>query len=148
VEVAERVAATHEADQVVGYLHPDLVLVDPTTRALTAVAQRPIRADAAAEPIDGARRFFGVEFLSPSELQGRTPRLADDVFRLGALVWRWRHGADPFAGAFPDRLERSLAGVPAGGAGDDLDDLLRRCFAADPASRPSARRIAEGLTRT
>ncbi len=146
LELADRISATHDAGSTVGYLQPELVLVDPTSQRLAGVAQRPVRADAAAGPINGAPRFFGAAYLTPSELRGRPPTPPDDVFRMAAFVWRWRHGADPFDGSLPDRLARTLAGTPNdGGRRDDVDDLLLRAVDADPAARPSARELLAAL---
>lgn len=150
--MAEHFASAHAAGTIVGHLVPELVFVDPGSLVLVGFAQRALRADAGAAPIDGAGRLFGAAYLTPSGIQGRPGTPPDDVFLLAALLWRWRHATDPFEGSLLDRMTRTVAGEPVSGAPeranpdlDPLDSLLLRAFAPQPERRPSAAELAAAL---
>jgi len=150
--LAERFAAAHAAGETVGHLVPELVFVDPASLALCGCAQRSLRADAGAAPLDGARRLFAASYLTPSVVQGRAATPEDDVFLLAALLWRWRHGTDPFEGPLLERMTRTAAGRPVSGAAqeagvgpDPLDALLLRAFEARPERRPSIVELIDAL---
>lgn len=150
--LAERFASAHEAGSTVGRLVPEVIFVDPGSMALVGCAQRALRADAAAAPIDGAGRLFGAAYLAPNAIQGRPTTADDDVFLLAALLWRWRHGTDPFEGPLLERITRTVAGGPVSSASadgvrgvDPLDELLLRAFAAIPERRPSAAELLAAL---
>ena len=149
--LAARFAAAHASGAIVGHLVPELVFVDPESLALAGCAQRALRADAAAAPMDGAGRLFGASYLTPSVIQGHPPTPADDVFLLAALLWRWRHGTDPFEGPLLERMSRTVVGGPVSGADqasgdpDPLDTWLLRAFDARPDRRPSASELAAAL---
>ena len=152
LELTRRMVAEHAGGGLVGRLHPATVLVDPDTKTLVAVAQRPLRiADIAA--VEGDRPLLGYRTLAPGDLAGQASR-ADDVFRLGVLLWQWRHGNHPF-GNLPDgELLGALAGVDAAVAPatpdptDDLDRTLVACFAPTPEARPSASEVLAALEAT
>lgn len=156
--VAERVATAHARGETVGWLHPALVLVDPDSLDLVAVAQRPLRASLAAPAGEGSAPLFGLAYLAPSDVRNRPATIADDVHRLAALVWRWRHGSAPFAGVSEAEHLHLLAGAasgpPIGGRGraaavdrpmDDLDGLLAKAIQPDARDRPTARDIVAAL---
>ena len=151
--MAEQFASAHAAGSTVGHLVPELVFVDPESLALAGFAQRALRADAGAAPIDGSGRLFGAAYLTPSGIQGRPATPADDVFLLAALLWRSRHGTDPFEGPLLDRMARTVAGEPVSGASepanpdhlDPLDSLLLRAFSRAADRRPSAAELAAAL---
>lgn len=150
--MAERFATANADGVTVGHLVPELVFVDPHSLELVGFAQRPLRADAGAAPIHGAGRLFGAAYRTPSGLKSLPGTPADDVFLLAALLWRWRHGTDPFEGPLLDRMTRTVAGQPVSGAAegssldrDSLDSLLLRAFAAVPERRPSAADLAAAL---
>lgn len=150
--LSERFAATHASGGIVGRLVPELVFVDPASMALVGCAQRSLRADAGAAPMDGAGRLFGAAYLTPSAIQGRPAMQEDDVFLLAALVWRWRHGTDPFEGPLLERMTRTVDGGPVSGAPeageagfDSVDALLLRAFDVRPDRRPSAAELAAAL---
>lgn len=148
VDLAARVAAAHAAGRVVGRTEPALVFVSPDDGALAGVAQRPLRAEAAAAKAEGAASLFGVAFLTPGDVRGDPPSRHDDTFRLASMVWRWRHGAEPLAGwSLADRLSHLAGHGPAswtaehGGrtsAPDTLDSLLIAMLDPGNTGGPSA----------
>lgn len=148
--LAGRFAATHAAGSTVGHLVPELVFVDPGKLELAGCAQRALRADAAAAPLDGAGRLFGAGYLTPSAIQGRPATPEDDAFLLAALLWRWRHGTDPFEGPLLERMTRTVAGGPVTGAptgplAHSIDSLLLRAFTPRAQGRPSAAELMTAL---
>jgi hypothetical protein len=149
--LVERVVSVHEAGDVVGPLHPAVVLVGAGTAGLLGVAQRPLRV-AAAIGVEGDRPLFGYGHLAPNDVVGGGTTASDDVFRLGLLVWGWRHGTHPLGhGSDSARLAtlaelaagRAVAGLPT--PGDSLDALLLACLGPSPADRPSARELRTAL---
>jgi hypothetical protein len=133
---------------IVGHLVPELVFVDPRSLVLHGCGQRALRADAAAQPIDGAGRLFGAAYLTAGAVLGRPANQADDVFLLAAILWRWRHGSDPFEGPLLERMTRTIAGTPVAGvpeAPGAVDAMLLRAFAANPERRPSSAELAASL---
>ncbi|MFI1333409.1 serine/threonine-protein kinase [Streptomyces sp. NPDC020845] len=89
-----------------------------------------------------------VAFTSPEQARGEESGAASDVFSLGATMFYLAVGRPPYAetGEVPQLLGRAaqgrfdLTGLPA-----ELDGLVRRCLAADPAGRPSPRELFEAL---
>ncbi|MEO8272457.1 MAG: hypothetical protein ABI620_00145 [Chloroflexota bacterium] len=147
VALARLLAEAHGRGELVGYLHPDLVFVDPATGSLVAVAQRPIRAALAAPAWEGDAALFGLDYLTPGDVRRREPSAGDDIHRLAGLIWRWRHGVPPFRGlSEAEHLNRlASAGARPGGAAasvdqptDDLDELLATALRPDLHERPSA----------
>jgi len=152
VAAAGRVVQAHERGETVGWLHPALVFMDPRSGALVAIAQRPLRVGAAAPGGEGDPPLFGLAYSAPSDVRNRPSTVADDIHRLAALVWRWRHGVPPFDGLSELAHLQRLAGVPTGAgdppvaasidaASDPLDLALARALRPDARDRPSAAHI-------
>jgi hypothetical protein len=150
-DLAQRFAAAHASGSIVGRLVPELVFVDPRSLVLVGCAQRTLRADAAAAPMDGAGRLFGAAYLTPSAIQNQPPTPEDDVFLLAALLWRWRHGIDPFEGPLLERMTLTVEGGPVARGADEanpdnpLDLALLRAFDPRPDRRPSAAELVTAL---
>jgi hypothetical protein len=138
-QLARHVAAAHAAGALAGPLHPALIFVDGDGR-LAAIGQRSLRARQG--PQDNAAPLFGAAYLTPPEALGHPPTASDDVFRLAALFWRWRHGSAPF-GSGPDEVLAVVRGQPRVPPTDDLDHRLMAAFDLDPARRPTALKLAE-----
>ncbi|MGW3566699.1 serine/threonine-protein kinase [Streptomyces sp. NPDC000941] len=93
-----------------------------------------------------------IAFTSPEQARGEESGAASDVFSLGATMFYLAVGRPPYAppyaeaGEVPQLLGRvaqgrlDLTGLPA-----ELDGLVRRCLAADPADRPSPRELLGAL---
>jgi hypothetical protein len=142
LDVAAAVVAAHARDRLTGPLHPALVFVTDDGR-LAGISQRILRSRVAA-PEEGRAALFASMYPTPGELRGEPPAPADDVFRLAALVWRWRHGRAPF-GSDATELSGTLTGSPRDAPTDELDRLLVRAFAPDPEARPAAAELAAAL---
>ena len=152
--LATRFADAHAAGRVVGELHPTLVFVD-SDGELVACAQRPLRAERAAgraahgtqngSTRSGMAPMFFDWYLTRAEVRGEpSASQSEDVFRLAAMVWRWRRGVSPF-GAGADRLTNTIEGRPVHPPADDLDRTLVRAFAPNATERPSAADLVAAL---
>jgi len=142
LELARRILTEHLRGAAVGRLHPATVLVEPADHALVAVAQRPLRI-ATSVAVEGDRPLLGYSTWTPGDAGREPPSMADDVFRLAILLWRWRHASHPF-GTLPDGELLELLGQVATGSApplplpaDDLDRMLIACLVPAPAARPT-----------
>ena len=148
--LVEAVWTAHAEGEVMGAIVPELVFVDPSAYELVGVAQRPLRAEAAAIPKHGEPPLYGVAAMTPAGIHGRPDGPPEDVFRIATILWRWRHGADPLGGSSSfDRMAILSGGMPGyetsaaspavrAGVGDRLDALLVEAMALDPLVRPTA----------
>jgi hypothetical protein len=92
-------------------------------------------------------------YISPERLRGREGGPAADVWAVGVLLWEALAGYHPFWNGSP--LETAKR-IEAGGASLEkprpdlprpLLALVDRALAADPARRPTATKLAQGLRR-
>jgi hypothetical protein len=143
--LAEQVAACHASGQLVGPLHPALVFADPLTSALAGCAQRPLRIAAAHGPSEGQAPLFDASYRTRGEIRGDPVSETDDVFRLAAMLWRWRHGTDPFGGGGMDELSGIVTGDPVTPVTDALDRRLVEAFSTSHRDRPGAAELVAAL---
>ncbi|GLZ55069.1 serine/threonine protein kinase [Actinomycetospora sp. NBRC 106378] len=90
-------------------------------------------------------------FAAPEHLRGEPVDARTDVYSLGCVLYTCLTGHAPYRGSVTEVIDAHLAGdVPtvSGGAaalGPEVDALLRRALAVDPARRPgSARDLVTG----
>jgi hypothetical protein len=107
-----------------------------------------------ASQLTATGQFFGTPlYMSPEQALGRTVDPRSDVFSLGAVFYEMLTGRKAFAGdsvhqivlqvveGEPPPASSGVAGLPP-----DLDYVLARCLAKDPARRyPNGRTLAEDL---
>lgn len=159
-EIAEGLAAAHEAGVVHGELIPGKVFVtrDGSVKLLDAGLWRlavPTGVDISQEDTVRATRLSTgmVAGLAPEQISGSEPDARSDVFALGALIYEMVSGRHPFAEASPaDSMHRVLEREPepvtelALEAPAALDRVLARAMAKQPAARyPSAVKMAAAL---
>ncbi|HSO38054.1 MAG TPA: hypothetical protein VLT33_36250, partial [Labilithrix sp.] len=153
VSLAAQLADAHAAGRVVGALHPALVFVDDRG-ALVGCAQRVLRAEGAlfaasraAATRCGTVPMFFDSYFTPREVRGQPgdDDASEDVFRLAAMVWRWRRRARPFGSDDIAWLQNTMNGTPVHAPADDFDRLLLRALAVEGRERPSALRILAAL---
>jgi hypothetical protein len=132
--IADGLAVLHEA----GVVHRDL----KPANVLLADDGTPLLADfglAAAVGDADAPRGGSPFSMSPQQLDAAPPATADDVYAFGALAYELLSGYPPF---YPDaRPERVRGEEPAPLPADAnvppaLEQLILRCLAKDPESRP------------
>ncbi len=86
-------------------------------------------------------------FMSPEQAEGRRVGPASDVFSLGSVIAFAATGAAPFGGEEPIttvyrvvHAEPDLSSVPV-----PFRDLVTRCLAKDPTSRPTLAQVIEAV---
>ena len=95
-------------------------------------------------------------YMSPQQMDGRTPRVTDDIYSLGALIYELFTGKPPFfrgdiphqvRNIEPPTIEERLDEfglknpIPA-----DVSAMIMACLSKDPGNRPqSARAVAEWI---
>ncbi|MGI5203393.1 protein kinase domain-containing protein [Spirillospora sp. CA-108201] len=86
-------------------------------------------------------------FMAPEQLDGRGASPASDVFAWGATVAFAARGGPCFAGnSLPAVIHRIISGEPdLGGLDGMLLKAVRAALAKDPARRPSAQSLLDGL---
>jgi predicted Ser/Thr protein kinase len=169
-QVSEGLAALHEAGVVHRDLKPANVLVDPADTiakicdfGIATLDERPGVLDDTVEGSDptlSAVRLTrtGIvlgtpQYMAP-ELAGgaRMATSAADMFALGILGYEllglgYPFTAPPVVDAIYGRENSRRRLLTTQRVGDDLTELLDACLEAEPSRRPSARAVAERLTR-
>lgn len=87
--------------------------------------------------------------MAPEQWDGR-PELASDVYALGCLIYDLVTGSPPFDGSLPELMIAHLEQRPArpswlASCPIELERIIMRALAKDPAHRPSMREIAAAL---
>ncbi|MGH3388240.1 MAG: serine/threonine-protein kinase [Actinomadura sp.] len=145
VGVATALTAIHGA----GVVHRDL---KPANVLLSALGPRVIdfgiaRAlDTVAETRTG--NFIGTPaYMAPEVIEGAHATPASDIFAWGAVVAFAGTGISPFRGdTVPAVLYRITHGEPqTDGLDDEVRQLVEHAMAKDPALRPSAQELLDGL---
>ena len=144
-QVADAVSYCHRALVAHGDIKPGNVLVDEQGRARLldfGIAAR--MADSAKEPGSASvGRWCSPGYASPERLAGQAPSIDDDVFALGALLYRILNGRGIRSAPEQTRLLSGRAGDGRDGtaraasdSGDaDLDAIVMRALAHDPEAR-------------
>jgi serine/threonine protein kinase len=145
VGVATALTAIHGA----GVVHRDL---KPANVLLSALGPRVIdfgiaqALDTVAETRTG--NFIGTPaYMAPEVIEGDRATPASDIFAWGAVVAFAGTGNSPFrADTLPAVLYRITHGEPqTDGLDGEVRQLVERAMAKDPAKRPSAQQLLEGL---
>ena len=104
----------------------------------------------------GTIRWMSPELLRPDRfgLKDSRPTKESDYYALGMVIYEVLSGKVPFAGlkdfiVIPKVVEGELPERPEGREGlwftDDLWEMLNRCWATEPKSRPGVRAVSECL---
>src|SRR3954447_15501262 len=143
-QVAEALDAAHAAGLVHRDVKPANVLMSgPHVYLSDFGLTRPVETEASLTDTD--ERLGTVDFMSPEQLRGQRADARSDVYALGCLLYTVLTGSPPFHRAtaaatitahleLPPPRASDHSGVP-----DELDDVLARALAKEPAARyPSA----------
>src|SRR4051812_40821986 len=143
-QVGEALDAAHAAGLVHRDVKPANVLLSGGHAYLSDFGLTRL-VDAEARLTDTDERLGTVDFMSPEQLRGQRTDARSDVYALGCLLYTALTGSPPFHRAtaaatitahleLPPPRASDHSGVP-----DELDDVLARALAKDPAARyPSA----------
>ena len=159
VKVADGLAAAHERGIVHRDLKPENVMIsrDGFVKILDfglAKLVRPITATQTTAPHTTPGAVFGtVSYMSPEQAAGRVIDFRSDQFAFGVILYEMLAGKMPFSEA---TAAETLAAIirsnpaPASAANDaippELERILERCLAKDPADRyASTRDLAHDL---
>ncbi|TDD31739.1 DUF4190 domain-containing protein [Actinomadura sp. KC06] len=145
VGIATALTAIHDA----GVVHRDL---KPANVVLSTFGPRVIDFGIA-RSLDGTRLtatggIVGTPaFMAPEQLDGRGATPASDVFAWGATVAFAARGGPCFDGAsLPAVIHQIISGEPdLSGLDGSLLETVRSALAKDPARRPSAQSLLDGL---
>ena len=144
-QVAEAVSSCHRALVAHGDIKPANILVDEQGRARLldfGIAARMAEAKSGASQAP-VGRWCSPGYASPERLAGQAPSIADDVFALGAVLFRLLFGrgirSAPeqtrlLSGDLVQQASSVVPRIPASGDAD-LDAVVRRSLAADSGAR-------------
>jgi hypothetical protein len=149
-EVADALAHAHERGVIHRDIKPQNVLMnDYGSPKLTDFGiARALDADHSTS----TGSYLGTAFYSsPEQLRGEGVTPKSDIYSLGVTLYHAAVGEPPFSGDALQVATQHLAKPPTpprtrGAAiGQRLEDLILRCLAKDPAERPDAVALHEGL---
>jgi serine/threonine protein kinase len=157
ISIGARLGSALQAAHEAGILHRD---VKPHNVLLTsygepALADFGIASVAIADDTITETAAYTVVHAAPEILEGKAGTPASDIYSLGSTLYTLLAGHAPFAkeastGLAPlvtRILRNDLPAIARPGVPPELEQLLGRCMAADPASRPaSAAELGHALT--
>ncbi len=151
-QLAEGVAALHEA----GWLHRDLkpsnVLVTPAGRVVILDFGLGAELGPGGLHHSSSTHLLGTAaYMSPEQAAGRTVTPASDWYSVGVILYEALTGRVPFIGGAVDvlmakqRLDPTPPRNVAGELPDDLDELCFALLGRDPDTRPHAADVLRSL---
>jgi serine/threonine protein kinase len=156
-QIADALAALHASGVIHCDVKPENVLVLNASTCDGAPAIKVIDFGVARmvdEPTSDDGSVAGTPaYMAPEQWRGR-PQLASDVYALGCTLFEALAGEPPFGGALAELMAHHLedrAPRPSWLRADDdrvpaeLERLVLRALAKDPAVRPSMREVADEL---
>jgi serine/threonine protein kinase len=155
-QTALGLAAAHEAGLVHRDIKPGNVWLeapDDRVKVLDFGLARLVRQDADTGLTRTGTVVGTPAYMSPEQASGKPVDARSDLFSLGAMLYRAATGRLPFPGNSPLAILAALATATPTPPRElvpeippQLDELIRRLLAKDPADRPqTAREVAEAL---
>jgi len=155
-EVADALAAAHERGIVHRDIKPDNVMVEKT-----ATASRVVLTDFGVAHVTGLETMTATgalvgspAYMSPEQARGQDVGWATDVWAVGVLLYQMITGVLPFPGREPFAV---IAAISRGdfrrpsqvhtAVSTELEQIVMRCLAPDPARRGASARALAGELR-
>jgi serine/threonine protein kinase len=153
VPLTDAVSVAHQRGIVHRDLKPSNIMVGDDRRlkvldfGLAKLSQETVGDTAAetatVEQLTAHHRVFGTAaYMSPEQAEGRSVDHRSDIFSLGVLLYEMATGTRPFKGESPMSILSAImkdAPAPAADVNPEvpleLDRVIRRCLAKDPARR-------------
>jgi hypothetical protein len=149
--IAHAVAALHTHNYVHRDLKPENAVAAPDG-SITVIDLGLAWREGMTRHTDTGAAVGSVGYMAPEQIEGRPVDPQADVWALGVMIYEMIAGKRPFARPRPaeEAAAALLGACPKLTAADrraseELSDLVARCFALDPARRPTARELAAGI---
>jgi len=149
--IAHAVAALHAR----GYVHRDLKpenTIAAPDGTITVIDLGLAWREGMTRHTDTGAAVGSVGYMAPEQIEGRAVDTKADVWALGVMLYEMIAGKRPFARPRPaEEAAAALLGTcPKLSAadrrvGEDLADLVARCLALDPDTRPAAAELARAI---
>lgn len=161
VQIAEALAAAHEASVVHRDLKPSNIMVTPRGQAklldfgIGRLLEFESERAAEAGRTDPRILAGTLPYMSPERMLGHESGVAPDLYSLGAVLYEMATGRPPHRAELPTALIYEVlhrTPLPPSqlrpGIAADFDQLVLELLDREPVLRPDARAVAERLART
>jgi eukaryotic-like serine/threonine-protein kinase len=152
-QIAQALDTAHAAGIVHRDVKPENVLVRPD--GYLKLVDFGLAAPASVEDPDRWQPFHGtLRYTSPEQLRGGTFTAASDIFSFGLVLYEMAAGIHPFRKETPmataDAIAKLSAEPPSrqnSAIPEHIDRLILSMLSKVPSQRPSAKQVAEALSR-